>query len=162
MCRTPLAVLGSGAVSAIAPTLKATEVTDSDGRAVGLGVGVTLVIQEARRAHAAGRKLIFLGVGADAGLASHMAIDFSKNAAVRPLSMTDASAITCIGNDLGFEKIFAKQLEFHGRCGDMAIIIGASGSASVLLNAAHAARELGLRLVTITTSPANNPLRLLG
>jgi D-sedoheptulose 7-phosphate isomerase len=146
----------------VAALLKTTAVTDGDGHAVDLGTGVTWIIQQARRAHAAGYKLIFLGIGADAGSASHMAIDFSKNGGVRALSMTDPSAITCLGNDLGFDNIFAKQLAFHARTSDIAIVIGGRGTAAVLLNAAHAARKLGLKLVTITTAPADNPLRALG
>jgi D-sedoheptulose 7-phosphate isomerase len=151
-----------GVICDIAALLNATVVTDGDGCAVDLGAGVTWVLQESRRAHAAGCKLIFLGSGADAGSASHMAIDFSKNGGVRALSMTDPAAITCLSNDLGFENVFAKQLEFHARTGDMVIIIGGSGTASVLLNGAQTARELGLRLVTTTTAPADNSLRTLG
>jgi len=146
----------------VAAMLKTTALTDVHGQAVDLGAGVSWVIHQARRTHGVGCKLIFLGIGADAGSASHMAIDFCKNGGVRALSMTDPAAITCLGNDIGFENVFAKQLEFHARSGDLVIIIGGSGTAPVLLNGAHAARKLGLELVTITTSPADNPLRALG
>jgi len=150
------------AVYDIATLLNTTVVTDGNGCAVDLGTGVTWVLSEARSAHAAGCKLIFFGSGADAGSASHMAIDFSKNGGVRALSMMDPLAITCLGNDFGFENVFAKQLEFHARIGDIVIIIGGSGTACVLLSAAHTARELGLKLVTTTTAPRDNPLRALG
>jgi D-sedoheptulose 7-phosphate isomerase len=152
----------SGSICCIGTLLKTTVVTDGYGRAVGLDRGVTWVVRETRRVHAAGCKLIFIGIGADAGAASHMAIDFSKNGGVRALCLNDPSAITCLGNDLGFENLFAKQLEFHGRPGDMAILIGGSGTAPVLLNGAREASQLGIELVTITTAPADNPLRGLG
>jgi D-sedoheptulose 7-phosphate isomerase len=153
----------------IASLLNATVVTDGNQCAVDIGAAVTWVVRESRRAHATGYKLIFLGVGADAGSASHMAIDFSKNGGVRAVSMTDPSAITCLGNDFGFEYVFSKQIEFYAQSGDMVIIIGGNGTSSVLLKGAEKSRELGLKLVTTTTTttttttaPAGNPLRALG
>jgi D-sedoheptulose 7-phosphate isomerase len=57
---------------------------------------------------------------------------------------TDAPTLTAIGNDLGFDRIFARQIEAHGRKGDVAVGISTSGrSANVLLGLAQA-RELGL------------------
>jgi D-sedoheptulose 7-phosphate isomerase len=146
----------------IASLLNAIVVTDGNQCAVDIGVAVTWVVRESRRAHATGYKLIFLGVGADAGSASHMAIDFSKNGGVRAVSMTDPAAITCLGNDFGFEYVFSKQIEFYAQSGDMVIIIGGNGTSSVLLKGAEKSRELGLKLVTTTTAPAGNPLRALG
>ena len=58
---------------------------------------------------------MFVGNGGSAGICSHLAIDFSKNGGLRAMAFNDPSALTCLGNDLGYENVFAKQIEFHGR-----------------------------------------------
>ena len=70
---------------------------------------------------------MFVGNGGSAGIASHLAIDFSKNGGLRSLAFNDASALTCLGNDLGYENVFAKQIDFHARAGDLLIAISSSG-----------------------------------
>jgi len=150
---------GAGEIAAL---LNATRVTDLAGEIVDLALATTSVVMEARRAHDGGSKLIFVGVGADAGSASHMAIDFSKNGNVRALSFDAATAITCLGNDLGFEVMFAKQFELHARSGDIAIVIGGRGTDATVFNAAKAARKLGLKVVTIVASLEPSPLSELG
>jgi D-sedoheptulose 7-phosphate isomerase len=146
----------------IATLLDATVATDALGQALDLGVATSSFVVDARQAHDAGFKLIFVGVGADAGSASHMAIDFLKNGKLRALSFDAATAITCLGNDLGFEAIFAKQIELHGRAGDVAIVIGGRGTDLALLNAATSARRAGIKLVTTSASSGDNPLSALG
>ena len=150
---------GTGEIAAL---LNAATVTGPAGEAVDLASATTSVVVEARRAHDGGSKLIFVGVGADAGSASHMAIDFSKNGNVRALSFDAATAITCLGNDLGFEVMFAKQFELHARAGDIAIVIGGRGTDETILNAAKAARKLNLKVVTTTASLGDSPLSELG
>jgi D-sedoheptulose 7-phosphate isomerase len=146
----------------IAALLDAVAATSATGEVIDLAVATASFVADARRAHDAGAKLIFVGVGADAGSASHMAIDFSKNGNVRALSFDAATAITCLGNDLGFDALFAKQFELHGRAGDIAIIIGGRGTDVALLNAAKAARSLGLRVVTVVAALQRPPLSELG
>ena len=91
-----------------------------------------------------------------------MAIDFSKNGNVRALSFDAATAITCLGNDLGFDNLFAKQFELHARAGDLAIVIGGRGTDATVLNAAKAARKLGLRVITTVASVERTSLSELG
>jgi D-sedoheptulose 7-phosphate isomerase len=150
---------GAGEIAAL---LNATAVTNEVGEPVDFAIAATSVVADVRRAHEEGYKLIFVGAGADAGSASHMAIDFSKNGNVRALSFDTATAITCLGNDLGFEVMFAKQLELHARSGDIAIIIGRRGTDEIILNAAKAARKLGLKVVTTVASLERSPLSELG
>jgi D-sedoheptulose 7-phosphate isomerase len=150
---------GTGEIAAL---LNATTVTDAAGESVDLALATSSVVVDARRAHDGGSKLIFVAVGADAGSASHMAIDFSKNGNVRALSFDAATAITCLGNDLGFDNLFAKQFELHASAGDLAIVIGGRGTDTTVLNAAKAARKLGLKVVTTVASVERAPLSELG
>jgi D-sedoheptulose 7-phosphate isomerase len=157
---TPFACPGQA--SGIVAVLGATVVTTAAGGAVDLGEATTSIVADFRQAHGAGFKLIFVGVGGDAGSASHMAIDFSKNGNVRALSFDAATAVTCLGNDLGFENVFARQMTLHARAGDIAVVIGGGGADPILLNAAGSAREIGLKLITTTASLGDNPLSRLG
>jgi D-sedoheptulose 7-phosphate isomerase len=146
----------------IARLLDATAVTNAEGGAVELASATMCIVVDARRAHDSGAKLIFVGVGSDAGSASHMAVDFCKNGNVRALSFDIATFITCLGNDLGFENLFAKQFELHGRPGDIAIVIGGRGTDATILNAARAARQQGLKVITTVASLGPSPLSALG
>ena len=70
-----------------------------------------------------------------------MAIDFTKNGGLRALAFNDGSTLTCLGNDLGYENVFAKQIELHARPGDMLVAISSSGrSANILKGVGGRAR----------------------
>lgn len=97
-----------------------------------------------------GGKLLFFGNGGSAGDAQHLATElvvrYRKDRAALPaiaLSV-DSSALTAIGNDLGFERLFARQVEALGREGDVAIGISTSGRSPNVLAALEVARERGL------------------
>jgi D-sedoheptulose 7-phosphate isomerase len=137
-------------------------VTSASGEALGLADGVNRVIAQARRTHAAGNKLIFVGNGGSAAIASHMATDYSKNGDIRSLAFNDSSMLTCLGNDLGYERIFAKQIELHARPDDLVIAISSSGRSANILNAVKAARASKCDVVTFSGFAPDNPLRRLG
>jgi len=109
-----------------------------------------------------GNKLMFIGNGGSAGICSHMAIDYSKNGGLRSLAFNDGAALTCLGNDLGYENVFAKQVEFHGCAGDLLIAISSSGRSPNILNAVAQARAQGLAILTLSGFAADNPLRRQG
>ena len=85
--------------------LTQTAVTSAAGAGVELAEAVNQVMVAARRAHAAGNKLIFIGNGGSAAIASHMATDYLEEwrHALRLRSMT-ARMLTCLGNDLGYDR----------------------------------------------------------
>src|ERR1700686_3988103 len=79
-------------------------VTSASGDALEMAEAVNRVMALARRTHAAGNKLIFVGNGGSAAIASHMATDYSKNGDVRAMALNDNSMLTCLGNDLGYDR----------------------------------------------------------
>jgi D-sedoheptulose 7-phosphate isomerase len=137
-------------------------VTSASGEALELAEAVNRIIAQARRTHAAGNKLIFVGNGGSAAIASHMATDYSKNGDIRSLALNDSSMLTCLGNDLGYERIFAKQIELHARPDDLVIAISSSGRSPNILNAVKAARAAKCEVVTFSGFAPDNPLRSLG
>ena len=96
-----------------------------------------------------GGTLFFCGNGGSAADAQHMATEYVVRYAVtrRPLAAvaltTDTSLLTAAGNDLGFEQIFARQVEALCRPGDLLVLHSTSGRSPNLVAAARAARTLG-------------------
>jgi D-sedoheptulose 7-phosphate isomerase len=136
--------------------------TSAAGQAVPMAEAVNQVMALARRTHAAGNKLIFVGNGGSAAIASHMATDYSKNGDVRAIALNDSSMLTCLGNDLGYDRVFAKQIELHARPDDLIVAISSSGRSANILNAVKGARAAKCAIVTLSGFSADNPLRRLG
>src|SRR6516165_12443546 len=127
-----------------------TEVTDEAGHSLPLDQAFEKVAAAAHSIHDAGNTIMFIGNGGSAGLASHLAIDFSKNGRLRSLAFNDGSSLTCLGNDLGYENVFAKQIEMHARAGDLLIAISSSGKSSNILRGVEAGRRMGCDVITLS------------
>ena len=105
---------------------------------------------------AAGRTVFFAGNGGSAAHAQHIATEYvvryrpvQRRAAAALALSTDSSLVTAAANDLGFERIFARQVEAHGRKGDLLVLVSTSGKSPNLLAAADVAKALGLRTVAL-------------
>ena len=97
-----------------------------------------------------GGKLLFFGNGGSAADAQHLAAELTiryrkSRAPIAAIALsTDTSALTAAGNDLGFEAIFARQLEALGRPGDVAIAISTSGKSANVIAGLRQAKSMGL------------------
>ena len=102
-----------------------------------------------------GHKILTCGNGGSMCDAMHMAEELSgKYREDRPpfaaLAMSDASALTCIGNDYGFDQVFSRQTQALGKPGDVLVCISTSGNSQNVLQAARKAKELGIRVLSLT------------
>jgi D-sedoheptulose 7-phosphate isomerase len=103
-----------------------------------------------------GGRLLAFGNGGSASDAQHFVAELVGRLARnrRALSAialtTDPSVVTAVGNDLGFDAVFRRQVEAHGRPGDVALAISTSGRSPNVVEAVRAARGLGLRTVGLT------------
>ena len=70
--------------------------------------------------------------------------------------------LTCLGNDLGYDRVFAKQVELYARAGDLVIAISSSGRSANILNAVDAAIAAGCTVATLSGFAPDNPLRRKG
>ncbi len=106
-------------------------------------------------AYRSGNKTLWAGNGGSAADAQHMAGELvNKFTFDRPglaaLSLsTDTSIITAVGNDYGFNRLFARQIEAQGKPGDVFIGISTSGKSQNLVEALPACREKGITSVAI-------------
>jgi len=97
-----------------------------------------------------GGKLMFFGNGGSAGDAQHLATELTiryktDRAAIAAIALTtDTSALTAAGNDFGFDRIFARQIEALGRAGDVAIAISTSGKSPNVIAALRQAKAMKL------------------
>lgn len=140
----------------------ATEVSDRDGGHVFLQSAIDWAIDTARGTHAAGDKLMVIGNGGSAAIASHMATDYTKNGGIRTQAFNDGATLTCLGNDLGYENVFSKQIEMFGRPGDLLVAISSSGQSANILKGVAAARAHGCAVMTLSGFRPDNPLRKTG
>jgi D-sedoheptulose 7-phosphate isomerase len=102
-------------------------------------------------------KTIFVaGNGGSASTSSHLATDLMfgsriVNPRIKVISLTDNnSIITATGNDIGFEKIFSRQLENLGQSGDLAILISASGNSPSILECISICKLKNIRTIGLT------------
>ena len=113
-------------------------------------------IQTLLKARQRGASIFMIGNGGSASTASHYANDLtigthSYEKPFRVVSLTDNQAvISAIGNDFGFEEIFARQLQILGKKGDIVVAISASGNSPNLIRAFEYAKKAGIRTVAIT------------
>ncbi len=74
---------------------------------------------------------------------------------IAAVSISDASHISCVANDFGYDHIFSRYIESHGRAGDVLIAISTSGKSPNVIKAAEAARALGVKVVALTGKPGS-------
>ncbi|MDD7941847.1 SIS domain-containing protein [Actinomycetospora lutea] len=110
-----------------------------------------------------GSRLLAAGNGGSAAEAQHLTAELvgRYRGEREPLSAialhADTSAITALGNDYGYDEVFARQVRAHGRPGDVLVLLSTSGRSPNLVAAAEAGRALGLTVWALT-GPGPNPL----
>lgn len=148
--------------AALGKSLSLTEATDGDGRTLPLSEGIGWAVEKVRAMEDRSNKVMFVGNGGSAGNSSHMAIDYLKNGGVPAIAFNDGASLTCLANDLGYEQVFAKQVNMHGKKGDLLIATSSSGKSKNILAAVASARAEGCIVLTLSGFTRDNPLKSLG
>ena len=102
-----------------------------------------------------GNKIFACGNGGSHCDAMHFAEELSgryrkDRPALAALAISDPSHISCVSNDMGYDAIFARYLEAIGKPGDAVVMFTSSGNSKSLLEAAHAARKMGIKVIGLT------------
>lgn len=103
-----------------------------------------------------GGKVLLCGNGGSAADAQHIAAEFvsrfrRERRGLPAIALTtDTSILTAIGNDYGYERVFARQVEALGQPGDVVVGISTSGASASVLAAMRAARERGMTTIGLT------------
>lgn len=103
----------------------------------------------------AGGKIISCGNGGSMSDAMHFAEELSgryrdDRPGLPAISCSDPSHITCVGNDYGFDQVFARYVQALGKAGDCLVAISTSGNSANVVEAAKAARQLGMTVIGLT------------
>jgi D-sedoheptulose 7-phosphate isomerase len=99
-----------------------------------------------------GGRLMSCGNGGSMCDAMHFAEEWTgrfrdDRRALPAIAFSDASQLTCIANDFGYEEVFARQVEAHGRPGDLLVVLSTSGNSPNVLRACETARKVGVKTV---------------
>ncbi|MBI1301477.1 MAG: SIS domain-containing protein [Alphaproteobacteria bacterium] len=111
------------------------------------------ILNDCTKSIQSGGKIIFFGNGGSAADAQHLATELTvryvkDRKAIAAIALTtDTSTLTAAGNDLGFDHIFARQIEALGKPEDVVIAISTSGNSPNVLEALKTAKNLGLKTV---------------
>ena len=108
-----------------------------------------------------GGKVIFVGNGASASLASHAATDLTKQARIKAIALNDHNLITALSNDYGYEKWVEKALSYYASEKDLLVLISVSGESLNLVKAVEFAKNNLITSLSLTGSSKTNKLRNL-
>ena len=121
-----------------------------------LGHDMDRALEMVQSAVSRGGTLFFCGNGGSAADAQHMATEYvvrymRKRRAYPAIALTtDTSLLTAAGNDIGFENVFARQIEALAKPGDLLIIHSTSGNSPNVLRAAETARQQGVQVLAFS------------
>ena len=108
----------------------------------------------------AGGKVIAAGNGGSMCDAMHLAEELAgrfrdHRRALPAMAISDPGLLSCVANDYGYDQVFSRFLEAHGRPGDLFVGISTSGSSPNVVTAAATARSLGMRTVALVGRPGS-------
>ena len=108
------------------------------------------------------KKVIIVGNGGSAAMASHVCVDLTKMCRIRAVNFNEADLLTCFSNDYGYEKWVQKALSFYADQGDLLICISSSGQSKNIINGAKFAKKIGCKVITLTGFDKKNKVRKIG
>ena len=123
---------------------------------------LALILDEIKLIKKNNKKILIFGNGGSSAIASHFAVDLTKNAGVRCLPISDVDLITCFANDFGFENWIKNAIKYYYNAGDLVILISSSGCSKNMLNAADYCNKNMIRLITLTGFDKKNLLSKKG
>ena len=110
------------------------------------------------RTHHNNKKVIISGNGGSAAIASHVAVDLTKQGGIRTINFNEPDLITCFANDYGYEHWLSKCIEFYADEKDFLILISSSGQSLNIINAAIEAKKRDITIATFTGFARSNQL----
>jgi D-sedoheptulose 7-phosphate isomerase len=137
-------------------------VTDRGGSPLSQNEGLRRWLEMTHGLRLGKKTMYFIGNGASAMMAGHMAADASKNGGFRSLAFNDAALMTAVSNDICYEQCFSFPLMRFADPGDVLTAISSSGNSPNVVAAIETARTMGLGVITLTGLGADNKARTMG
>jgi D-sedoheptulose 7-phosphate isomerase len=95
------------------------KVSDSNNNPVSYENAVDGLILQLKKVQQQNKKVMMVGNGGSAAIASHQAVDYWKNGKIKSIAFNDSSLITCLSNDYSYAEVFSKAIEMFGEEGDL-------------------------------------------
>ena len=142
--------------------LLSTEATNGAGAALGLNEATAMAVDLLLNVRSAEGKVLLVGNGGGAAIASHMQNDLCKAVGVKAMVFTEPPLLTALTNDDGYKSAYATATRLWAEPGDLLTAISSSGRSENILRACDAALEAGGLVVTFSGFSPDNPLRSKG
>lgn len=121
------------------------------------------IIEKLKKIKLRNKKVIIVGNGGSAAIASHFSVDLTLNCKVKCVNFNDSDLITCFANDFGYENWTKKAIELYGDKGDALVAISSSGRSKNIINACKTAKKKNFSsIVTFTGFKKNNLVKKNG
>ena len=120
---------------------------------------VILAFKQCREMHA---KIIWIGNGGSAAIASHSSIDYWNTVGIKSMCFNEAALLTCISNDYGYAAVYEKPIQMFAEENDIVVAISSSGKSENIIRGVKAAYEKRCKVITFSGFSENNPLRKMG
>lgn len=104
------------------------------------------------------KKIVIVGNGGSSSIASHISQDIINKLNIASYVISDASLITCISNDFGYENVFSKPLDVLLDAEDVLIAISDSGESKNVLNSVQCAKAKKCKIITLSAFKSTNTL----
>lgn len=148
--------------SSVAELMLTTQVTDRTGSPISLDAGTDKGVQMLCDIRSASRKVMLIGNGGSAAIASHAQNDLSESAGVRAMVFVDQPLLTALANDHGYEHVYERPIQLWAESGDLLLTVSSSGKSENILRAIDAARDKGCNVITLSGFAPDNPSRRMG
>ena len=109
-----------------------------------------------------GGTMYFVGNGASSQMASHMSADAAKNGQIKAKAFNDTAFMTAVSNDIAYDQVFAFPIKRFGNSNDVLVTISSSGHSPNIVAAIGAAKEVGMKVVTLSGKSEDKKSRELG
>ena len=148
--------------SGISKILLETKVTNDSGMLVPLDEGLSKIVELVLYVKSIKGKIMIIGNGGSAAIASHMHNDFSKAIGIQALTFYETPLLTAYSNDLNYEIAFEKNIRLWANSEDILVAISSSGKSKNILRAVKVALDCDCKVLTLSGFQEDNPLRQMG
>jgi len=143
--------------------LERVEITDKKGQPLEVNEGLSRIINHLHMIKTANKKVMIIGNGGSAAIASHLQNDLCKAAQVRAMVFTEPPLLTALSNDISYNAAYRELVNLWADKEDMLFSISSSGRSQNIIDAVNTARVRGCSpVITVSGFLPDNPLRGMG
>lgn len=138
-------------------------ITGINGQTLDVNEGLSMIIANLHKIKTAQKKVMIIGNGGSAAIASHLQNDLCKAAQIRAMVFTEAPLLTALSNDISYTAAYSELVNIWADKDDMLFSISSSGKSQNIIDAVNTARDRGCSpIITLSGFLPDNPLRSIG